>query len=188
MVMTSMRPQRCALLLTRCVVLASAVLLGLPASVIEGRQAMAGVGVVAPEITSELWLNSRPLRPVDLKGKVVMVEFWTFGCYNCRNVEPYVKDWHKKYAGHGLVVIGVHSPEFKYEHDVGKVKRYIEDHGITYAVPIDNDFVAWNRFGNRYWPAMYLIDKRGIIRYARFGEGGYAQTERQIQDLLEERP
>lgn len=148
--------------------------------------ANAAVGMRAPEITNDVWLNSSPLRLADLKDKVVMVEFWTFGCYNCRNVEPYVKEWHRKYMDQGLVVIGVHSPEFRYEQDIEKVKEYVSKHDIRYAVPIDNDFSAWNRFGNRYWPAMYLIDKRGVIRYVRIGEGGYRETEMLIQTLLDE--
>ncbi len=145
------------------------------------------VGIQAPEITNEIWLNSPPQRLAELRGKVVLVEFWTFGCYNCRNVEPYVKAWHKKYASQGLVIIGVHAPEFSFERDVENVKRYIREYDIRYAVSIDNDFATWNRYGNRYWPAMYLIDKQGIIRYTRIGEGGYAQTEQQIQALLAER-
>lgn len=148
--------------------------------------ANAAVGMRAPEITNDVWLNSSPLRLADLKDKVVMVEFWTFGCYNCRNVEPYVKEWHRKYMDQGLVVIGVHSPEFPHEQDIEKVKEYVSKHDIRYAVPIDNDFSTWNRFGNRYWPAMYLIDKRGVIRYVRVGEGGYRETERLIQTLLDE--
>ena len=144
-------------------------------------------GIPAPEIANEVWLNSEPRRMADLRGKVVLVEFWTFGCYNCRNVESYVKDWHRKYAGKGLVVLGVHSPEFDYERDLENVKRHIRKNDIRYAVPIDNDFTTWNLYGNRYWPAFYLIDKQGIIRYTRFGEGGYAQTEQQIQTLLAER-
>ena len=166
------------------------VLLGLLMAVVAVavfRQPVQGrVGISAPEIANPVWLNSEPKRMADLKGKVVLVEFWTFGCYNCRNVEPYVKDWHRKYADKGLFVIGVHSPEFSYEEDVENVKRYLREHNIRYAVPIDNDFSTWNRYGNRYWPAMYLIDKVGIIRYTRFGEGGYAQTEQQIQALLAE--
>jgi len=150
-------------------------------------RAQGRVGMSAPDIASQTWLNSEPTPMAEFKGKVVLVEFWTFGCYNCRNVEPYVKDWHKKYAGQGLVVIGVHSPEFNYEKDIQNVKRYLRDHDISYAVAIDNDFVTWDRYGNRYWPAMYLIDKQGIIRYTRFGEGGYFQTERQIEALLAER-
>ncbi len=150
-------------------------------------EALARVGMPAPDITSQTWLNSEPKRMAELKGKVVLVEFWTFGCYNCRNVEPYVKAWHKKYVGQGLVVIGVHSPEFDYERDLENVKQHIRQHDIQYAVPIDNDFTTWDRYGNRYWPAFYLIDKQGIIRYVRFGEGGYAQTEKEIQTLLAER-
>jgi thiol-disulfide isomerase/thioredoxin len=152
-----------------------------------GPTAQGRVGIPAPEITSPVWLNSEPKRMADLRGKVVLVEFWTFGCYNCRNVEPYVKDWHKKYSTQGLVVIGVHSPEFDYEHDIENVKRHIRQNDIQYAIPIDNDFTTWDRYGNRYWPAVYLIDKKGIIRYMRFGEGGYEQTEKQIQTLLAER-
>jgi thiol-disulfide isomerase/thioredoxin len=147
----------------------------------------AGVGMKAPDIVSQTWLNGTPLHLDDLKGKVVIVEFWTFGCYNCRNVEPYVKAWHQKYAGQGLVVIGVHSPEFSYEHDLDKVSRYLKEHDIRFPVPLDNDFLTWNRYGNRYWPAMYLIDKRGVIRHVRIGEGGYQETERLIQALLAEK-
>ncbi|MGB7950695.1 MAG: redoxin domain-containing protein [Candidatus Binatia bacterium] len=149
-------------------------------------KAYAGVGMPAPEITGQNWLNSAPLGLAELKGKVVLLEFWTFGCYNCRNVEPYVKGWHQKYADRGLVVIGVHAPEFSYEKVVANVQRYVRDHAIQYPVAIDNDFNTWNRYNNRYWPAMYLIDKRGIIRYLRIGEGGYQQTEQQIRTLLEE--
>ena len=148
--------------------------------------ANAGVGMKAPDITNPTWLNSEPLRLADLKGKVVMVEFWTFGCYNCRNVEPYVKQWHQKYADQGFVVIGVHSPEFSHERDIENVRRYIKDHDIRFAVPIDNDFSTWNKYGNRYWPAMYLIDKQGVIRHIRIGEGGYQDTEQWITTLLAE--
>ena len=148
--------------------------------------ANAGVGMPAPEISGQSWLNSGPLGLAELKGKVVLVEFWTFGCYNCRNVEPYVKAWHEKYADKGLVVIGVHAPEFGYERVIANVQRYVREHAIQYPIAIDNDFNTWKRYNNRYWPAMYLIDKRGIIRYLRVGEGGYQQTEQQIRVLLEE--
>ena len=147
----------------------------------------AGVGMKAPDIASQTWLNSAPIHLGDLKGKVVMVEFWTFGCYNCRNVEPHVKKWHETYAAQGLVVIGVHSPEFTYEHDLDQVTRYLKEHDIRFPVPIDNDFSTCNRYGNRYWPAMYLIDKQGVIRFVRIGEGGYQETERVIQALLAEK-
>ena len=145
----------------------------------------AEVGMPAPEISGQSWLNSEPLRLAELKDKVVLVEFWTFGCYNCRNVEPYLKEWHQKYADKGLVVIGVHAPEFNYERVLANVQRYVREHAISYPVAVDNDFATWKRYGNRYWPAMYLIDKRGVIRYLRIGEGGYQETEQQIRALLQ---
>ncbi len=148
--------------------------------------AYAGVGMPAPEISGHSWLNSEPLVLAELKGKVVLLEFWTFGCYNCRNVEPYIKTWYQKYGDKGLVVIGVHAPEFSYERVLKNVQSYVREHAIQYPIAIDNDFNTWNRYNNRYWPAMYLIDKRGVIRYLRVGEGGYQQTEQQIRALLEE--
>ena len=143
-------------------------------------------GVQAPSITNDIWLNTAPLGDDDLKGKVVMAEFWTFGCYNCRNVEPYVKQWYRRYANQGFVVIGVHSPEFSHERDVDRVRRYVQEHEIRFPVTIDNDFSTWNKYGNRYWPAFYLIDRHRVIRYVRVGEGGYQETERMIQTLLDE--
>ena len=144
------------------------------------------VGRPAPALLSETWLNTKPLQLASLKGKVVMVEFWTYGCHNCRNVEPYIKQWHKQFAPQGLVVIGVHSPEFDSERDIENVKRYVREHEITYPVAIDNDFATWKNYNNRYWPALYLIDKKGVIRYVHVGEGDYAQTEKTIQSLLHE--
>ena len=144
------------------------------------------IGRRAPELLNETWLNTQPLHLTDLRGKVVMVEFWTLGCYNCRNVEPYVKQWNKKFAPQGLVIIGVHSPEFDSERDIENVKRYVREHGITYPVAIDNDFATWKNYNNRYWPALYLIDKQGVIRYMHIGEGEYALTEQKIQSLLAE--
>jgi thiol-disulfide isomerase/thioredoxin len=152
-----------------------------------GSVADGGIGTAAPEFANDTWINSEPQRLSQLRGKVVLVEFWTFGCYNCRNVEPYVKEWHRKYSDNGLVIIGVHSPEFSHERAIENVKRYVNEHAIRYAVAIDNDFATWKRYGNRYWPAMYLIDKRGVIRYIRIGEGGYRRTEEQILSLLAER-
>ncbi len=146
-----------------------------------------GIGMPAPEITSTTWINSLPRTLAALRGQVVLVEFWTFDCYNCRNVEPYVKQWHERYAARGLTVIGVHSPEFDRERDVANVRRYVSENGIRHAVVLDNDFAIWNRYQNRYWPAMYLVDKQGVIRYARIGEGGYGETERRIEQLLAER-
>ena len=144
------------------------------------------LGMKAPEITSPAWINSEPKSLNDLRGKVVLVEFWTFGCFNCRNVEPQIKEWHREYASQGLVIIGVHSPEFAYEKEIEAVRRYVRENGIQYAVAIDNDFAIWNRYENHYWPAVYLIDKIGVIRYIRIGEGGYTETEKTIKRLLTE--
>jgi thiol-disulfide isomerase/thioredoxin len=143
-------------------------------------------GMKAPAIASPDWINSGPLPPEALRGKVVLVEFWTFGCFNCRNVEPRIKDWHQRYSDRGLVVIGIHSPEFSYEKNVDRVRQYVRDHRIPYAVAIDNDYENWNRFGNHYWPALYLIGKNGIVRYRKVGEGDYARTEKMIERLLDE--
>lgn len=140
----------------------------------------------APEIVSSTWINSEPLNMEELRGKVVMVEFWTFGCWNCRNIEPYVKEWHKKYEKDGLVVIAVHSPEFDHEKEIEKVKNYVKENRISYAVPIDNEFLNWRKYRNRYWPTLYVIDKKGTIQYTRIGEGAYEQTEEAIQRLLAE--
>ena len=144
-------------------------------------------GKPAPDITGSIWLNSPPLRLAELRNKVVLVEFWTLGCSNCRNVEPYVKRWNEKYASQGLVVVGVHSPEFDYEKQTDRVQGYVQEHGIQYAVVIDNDFAIWNRFGNRYWPTMYLIDKTGALCSVQIGEGGYEKTEQKIRQLLGDR-
>jgi thiol-disulfide isomerase/thioredoxin len=150
------------------------------------RGAMSQADVRAPEITGQTWLNSAPLRVADLKDKVVLVEFWTFGCYNCRNVEPHVKEWHRKYVEQGLV-IGVHTPESSYERSATALAEYLRTQQIHYPVVTDNDFAIWNRYGNRAWPTMYLIDTHGVIRYTHVGEGSYVQTEQQIQALLAER-
>jgi len=148
-----------------------------PPRAIEGR---------APEVTGVAWLNSPPQPLAGLAGKVVLVEFWTFGCYNCRNVEPHVKEWHRRYAERGLVVIGVHTPELRDERNVDNIRRYLLEHEISYPVVVDNDFATWNRYGNKAWPALYLVDKRGLIRLVRVGEGGYTETERTIEALLSE--
>ena len=160
--------------------------LGLIGGVLSLTPVSSAQGVTAPEIISPTWINSEPLKLEDLRGKVVMVEFWTFGCWNCRNIEPYVKEWHKKYVEKGLVVIAVHSPEFNYEKEIEQVKDYVQKNQIVYAVPIDNDFRNWRKYQNRYWPTLYVIDKKGTIQYIRIGEGGYEETEQAIQRLLKE--
>jgi len=149
--------------------------------------ALSATGAAAPEITGQNWLNSPPLRLVDLEGKVVLVEFWAYGCYNCRNVEPYVKMWQKKFSDRGLVIIAVHTPEFSEEHKLENVRRYVQAHDITYPVVTDNNFAVWERYGNHAWPTLYIIDKQGIVRAVRVGEGGYNHTEQTIQSLLAEK-
>jgi len=132
------------------------------------------------------WLNSKPLTTEQLRGKVVLVDFWTYSCINCIRTIPYVKAWAEKYADQGLVVIGVHAPEFAFEKKLDNVKKALSDFEIGYPVAIDNDYRIWRAFENSYWPAGYLIDAEGQIRYHHFGEGNYGRTEKAIQDLLRE--
>jgi thiol-disulfide isomerase/thioredoxin len=146
----------------------------------------AAPGEPAPDVYGRQWINSPPVNMASLRNQVVLVEFWTFGCYNCRNVEPYVKDWYRRYRRQGFTVIGVHTPEFDSERDVANVRRYVQRQSIEHPVVMDNDYAIWERYANRYWPALYLIDKRGIVRYVQIGEGGYARTEERIQQLLQD--
>ena len=132
------------------------------------------------------WLNSKPLTAEELRGKVVLVDFWTYSCINCIRTIPYVRAWAEKYRDQGLVVIGVHSPEFAFEKRVDNVRQAIDKFQIGYPVAIDNDFKIWRSFANNYWPAHYFIDAKGQIRHTQFGEGDYEQSERVIQDLLAE--
>jgi thiol-disulfide isomerase/thioredoxin len=143
---------------------------------------------LAPELTNEVWINSpQPLRLADLRGKVVLLEMWTFGCINCQNTLSTVKDWYAHYADRGLVVIGNHYPEFSYERDLTNLKDAVQRAGILYPVAQDNEGVTWRAFDNLYWPTMYLIDKRGHLRYTHIGEGAYTATEQAIQSLLAEK-
>jgi thiol-disulfide isomerase/thioredoxin len=130
------------------------------------------------------WFNSSPLKLAQLKNKVVLVEFWTHGCYNCRNVEPYIKLWHERYADQDLVVVGVHTPEFVFEADPKRVQAYLTERHIAYPVVMDNDHAIWDHWNNQYWPAIYLVNKAGQVCYSHFGEGAYAQTEQKIRELL----
>lgn len=132
------------------------------------------------------WLNSQPLNADNLRGKVVLVDFWTYTCVNWRRTLPYVRAWAAKYKDHGLIVVGVHTPEFSFEHDVDNVRWAIKDMKIDYPVAIDSDYTIWNAFSNEYWPAEYFVDPKGRIRHHQFGEGDYAQSERVIQQLLAE--
>ena len=141
----------------------------------------------APELTNDTWLNvDAPLRLADLRGKVVIVEMWTFGCINCQHVMPALKEWHSKYKDSGLVIIGNHFPEFSYEADLANLKDAVVRDDIQYAVAQDNNGETWRAYKNNYWPALYLIDKQGHIRYVHIGEGRYKETEENIQALLEE--
>ena len=132
------------------------------------------------------WLNSPPLTPDGLRGKVILAGFWTYTCINWLRQLPYLRAWAGKYSGHGLVVIGVHTPEFSFEHDAGNVRRAAQDMRIDYPVATDNNYAVWLAFGNHYWPALYFADAQGRIRHHHFGEGEYAQSEMVIQQLLAE--
>ena len=130
------------------------------------------------------WLNSPPLTTAELRGKVVLVNFWTYTCINWLRQLPYIRAWAGKYSGHGLVVIGVHTPEFGFEHDLGNVRHAVQDMRVDYPVAVDNDYAVWSAFANHYWPALYFADAQGRIRHHHFGEGEYQQSEMVIQQLL----
>jgi thiol-disulfide isomerase/thioredoxin len=132
------------------------------------------------------WLNSPPLSAAGLRGKVVLIDFWTYTCINWLRSLPYVRAWAEKYKDQGLVVIGVHTPEFAFEKELANVRRAAKDMGVTYPIAIDNDYAIWRAFDNNYWPALYFVDAKGHIRHHHFGEGGYEQSERIIQQLLAE--
>lgn len=144
-------------------------------------------GVKAPEIIpGGVWFNSDQLTLGQLKGKVVIIDFWTYSCINCQRTLPYLRDWNEKYKDKGLVIIGVHAPEFEFEKSEKNVAQAIKDFGLTYPIVQDNDFATWRAYSNRYWPAKYFIDKEGYIRYHHFGEGAYDESEKVIQELLKE--
>jgi thiol-disulfide isomerase/thioredoxin len=130
------------------------------------------------------WLNSSPLTPDNLKGSVVLVQFWTFACINCQRTLPNIVRWHQKYASQGLWVIGVHTPEFAYERELDNVKQALEQHKITYPVPIDNAYGTWKSYSNEYWPHLFLADRQSVIQYDHIGEGAYNETEQKIKQLL----
>jgi thiol-disulfide isomerase/thioredoxin len=130
------------------------------------------------------WINSEPLTPAALRGQVVLVDFWTLTCINWLRTEPYVRAWSQAYRNDGLVVLGVHTPEFSFEHDVDRVRQATAERAIDYPVAVDNDYAIWTAFDNHYWPALYFVDAEGIIRDHHFGEGRYERSEREIQRLL----
>ena len=146
-----------------------------------------GKFAMLPPLTgATAWLNSPPLTPEGLRGKVVLVDFWTYSCINCLRSLPYVRAWAAKYKDHGLVVIGVHAPEFAFEKDIANVRQAVHDLGVTYPVALDDNLAIWQAFSNEYWPAHYFIDAQGRIRDHHFGEGDYDGSERTIQKLLRE--
>lgn len=131
------------------------------------------------------WINSREIKSMqELRGKVVLVDFWTYSCFNCVNTFPYVQGWHEKFKDEGLVVLGIHAPEFAFERDSDNVKKAVKKYGLTYPIALDNGFKLWRAYRNRYWPAFYLIDKQGMVRYTHFGEGRYKEMEAAIASLL----
>lgn len=142
----------------------------------------------APELTNTVWLNTndQSLRLADLRGKVVLLEFWTFGCYNCKNVIPSLKELHTNYSRDGLVIIANHYPEFSYETDLDKLKQAVTQLEIPYAVAQDNEGATWNAYRVRFWPTLFLIDKQGNLRYTHIGEGHYKETDAAVQSLLAE--
>jgi thiol-disulfide isomerase/thioredoxin len=151
------------------------------------RSPLQASGPAAPEFVGIVdWENSRPLKLASLRGKVVLVDFWTYSCINCQRTIPFVRQWWDKYKSDGLVIVGVHSPEFDFEKNLDNIRRAIKDYGVAWPVAVDSNMATWNAYGNHYWPAEYLIDKSGRIRHTHFGEGEYDVTERAIQQLLAE--
>lgn len=140
----------------------------------------------APELVGlENWINSKPISSMEeLRGKVVLVDFWTYSCINCIRTLPYLESWQEKYAADGLVILAIHAPEFQFERKFENVQKAVKDFGLTYPVVQDNDFKTWRAYNNRYWPAKYLIDQNGVVRFTHFGEGNYDETEKHIAELL----
>jgi len=133
---------------------------------------------------ASVWLNSEPLTDAELRGRVVLVDFWTYSCVNWLRTLPYIRAWHERYSDRGLVVVGVHAPEFGFEHDLDNVRRAVGQLDVGYPVVIDNDFTIWRSFENHYWPALYLLDSAGRVRFHHFGEEAYREIERTTQQLL----
>ena len=158
-----------------------------PAMTAQGQPAALPIEGQMPDLTGAVqWLNSPPLTAAQLRGKVVLIDFWTYSCINCLRALPHVQAWDAAYRDKGLVVIGVHAPEFAFEKAPANVERAVRDLGISYPVALDNDYALWRAFSNRYWPAHYFIDAKGQIRHHHFGEGGYEQSEQVIRTLLAE--
>ena len=157
-----------------------------PAAVAAPRLTLPDLGPAAELAGTGRWFNTAPTTLAALRGKVVIVDFWTFACYNCNNTLPYVKSWYDKYADQGLVILGVHTPEFAYEHEAANVANAIEEKGIRFPVVQDNDYKTWRAYNNHYWPAFYFVDVQGRIRHTHIGEGAYDESEQVIRQLLAE--
>lgn len=141
-------------------------------------------GPPAAAVSVDAWLNSAPLTAADLRGKVVLYDFWTFACVNCQHTLPHVEAWYRRYAADGLVVVAIHTPEFSFEADPANVADFVAANGLTFPIALDPQRAVWRSFGNHYWPAFYLHDRAGRRRYEHIGEGGYAATEDAIRALL----
>ena len=151
------------------------------------RKVGGAVGDLAPEFSGiDAWINGEPLTMEELRGRVVLIDFWTYTCINCIRTFPFLKQWHARYADDGLVIVGVHTPEFDFEKVYDNVVEATLNDALVWPMAQDNDYVTWRRYSNRFWPAKYLIDKDGVVRYTHFGEGGYAETEEVIRELLAE--
>ncbi|MGI8898086.1 MAG: redoxin domain-containing protein [Pyrinomonadaceae bacterium] len=155
--------------------------IGLSDSLVAGNESP-----TAPEFAPGTWINSEPLSLKGLRGRVVLVEFWPFGCYNCRNTLPSVKKWDTRYRDKGLTIVGVHSPEFDSEKKIENVRREVASLGIRYPVVTDNDYETWRAYKVEAWPTIFVLDKSGHVRWTHVGEGAYEETERVIQKLLAE--
>lgn len=158
----------------------------MPTPVMQAQAALPVLGPMPPLAGATGWLQSRPLSSTELRGKVVLVEFWTFGCVNCQRAMPSVRGWAKRYRDEGLVVVGVHAPEFAFERDRANVERAIRRMDLDFAVAMDNDFAIWKAWNNQYWPTLYLVDAQGRVRWRHIGEGAYEETEQAIRQLLGE--
>jgi thiol-disulfide isomerase/thioredoxin len=141
----------------------------------------------APEISNGLWINSEPLTLKSLQGRVVLIEFWTFACYNCRNTLPSLKKWDAQYRDQGLTIIGVHTPELDFERDIDQLRREVAGLGVKYPIVTDQDYSTWKAYGVEAWPTLFLLDKQGRVRWTHVGEGYYDETEAVIKKLLAEK-
>ena len=146
------------------------------------------VGPAAPALEAEGWLNSKPLGAADLAGKVVVYDFWTYSCVNCVRTLPYLRSWYERYQRDGLVIVGVHTPEFEFEKSDDNVTKAVKRLDVTWPVAFDDGMTIWNSFGNRYWPAKYITDREGRVRYVHYGEGAYDETQNVLRKLLEVDP